>query len=162
MEWREGEGEKERKRVRLLRRFNGWSRQCCSSSEISSEDQVCQNTGYIRMFGDIALGLWLFSPAWDALKLTLQNGFVCPFVVMDPTNLGATIVVAQALCLTILDLSPTQKTCLFTDGNKASVSDDSVARRMFSNLFRTGVQVSNCEYLKKGREITGLTDGGFL
>ena len=81
-------------------------------------------------------------------------------MVIDPTNLGATIVVAQDLCLTIFNLSPTQKTCHFTDGNKASVSDDSVARRIFSNVFRTGV--SNCEYLTKGREITGLTDGGSL
>ena len=24
--------------------------------------------------------LWLFSPAWDAIKLTLQVGFICPFV----------------------------------------------------------------------------------
>ena len=30
--------------------------------------------------------------------------------------------VAQALCLSIFTLSPTQKTCLFTDGNKANVS----------------------------------------
>ena len=37
------------------------------------------------------------------------------------TNL-LTIVVAQALCLSIFNLSPTQKTCLFTDGNKANVS----------------------------------------
>ena len=65
--------------------------------------------------------LWLFYPALDAVKLTLQVGSICPFVVIDSTNLGATIVVAQALCLTIFNLSPTQKTCLFTDGNKASV-----------------------------------------
>ena len=65
--------------------------------------------------------LLLFSPAWDAVKLTLQVGFICPLVVIDTTNLGVTIVVAQALCLTIFNLSPTQKTCLFTDGNKASV-----------------------------------------
>ena len=62
--------------------------------------------------------LWLFPPAWDAVKLTLQVGFICPFVVIDPTDLGATFAVAQALCLTIFNLSPTQKTCLFTDGNK--------------------------------------------
>ena len=49
-------------------------------------------------------------------------GFICPFVVNDPTDLGATIVVAQALCLSIFNLSPTQKTCLFTYGNKANVS----------------------------------------
>ena len=42
--------------------------------------------------------IWLFSPAWDAVKLTLKVGFICPFVVDDPTDLGATIVVAQALC----------------------------------------------------------------
>ena len=67
--------------------------------------------------------IWLFSPAWDAIKLTLKVGFICPFVVDDPTYLGATIVVAHALCLPIFNLSPTQKTCLFTDCNKANVSD---------------------------------------
>ena len=45
------------------------------------------------MFWDIA---WLFSPAWDTIEVTLQVGFICPFVVIDPTYLGATIVVAQA------------------------------------------------------------------
>ena len=40
--------------------------------------------------------IWLFSPAWDAAKLTLKVGFICPFVVDDPSYLGATIVVAQA------------------------------------------------------------------
>ena len=33
----------------------------------------------------------------------------------------ATIAAAQALCWTIFNVSPTQNTCLFTDGNKASV-----------------------------------------
>ena len=41
--------------------------------------------------------IWLFSLAWDAVKLTLIVGFICPFVVNDPTNLGKTIVVAKAL-----------------------------------------------------------------
>ena len=44
-----------------------------------------------------------------------------------PTDLGATnsptIVVAQAWCLAIFNLSPTQNTCLFTDGNQASVCE---------------------------------------
>ena len=31
------------------------------------------------------------------------------------------IIVAQALCLTMSNLSPAQKACLFTDGNKSSV-----------------------------------------
>ena len=68
------------------------------------------------MFGAL---LWQFFPAF--IKITLKVGFICPFVVIDPTDLGATIVVAQALCLTIFNLSLTQNTCLFTDGNKASV-----------------------------------------
>ena len=38
----------------------------------------------------------------------------------DNPDLGAAIVVAQALCLTISNLSPTQKTCLSNDGYKAS------------------------------------------
>ena len=46
--------------------------------------------------------------------------FICPFVVIDPTDLGA-FVVAQALCLTIFNLSPMQNNYLFTDGNKANV-----------------------------------------
>ena len=46
----------------------------------------------------ICLGtfLWLFSPAWDAIELTLHVGFICPFVVIGPTDLGEIIVVAQA------------------------------------------------------------------
>ena len=83
----------------------------CSSSAASQ----------IQWWVPTVLFFWLFSSAWDAVQLTLQVGFICPFVVIDPTDLGATIVVAQALCLTIFNLSPTQKTCRFTDGNKASV-----------------------------------------
>ena len=64
---------------------------------IFSEDQVCYNTGYDCLFGAL---LSLFSPAWGAIKLTLKVGFMCPFVVIDPTDLGATIVIAQALFLT--------------------------------------------------------------
>jgi hypothetical protein len=30
--------------------------------------------------------IWLFSPAWDAVILTLDVGFFCPFVVIDPTD----------------------------------------------------------------------------
>ena len=41
----------------------------------------------------------------------------------DPTYFCVTIVVAQALCLTFFNLSPAQKTCLFTYGNKASVCE---------------------------------------
>ena len=47
--------------------------------------------------------------------------FICPVMVIDPTYLGATVVVARALCLTSYNLSLTQKTCLFTDGHQARV-----------------------------------------
>ena len=50
--------------------------------------------------------LWLFSLASDAVKVTLKVGFNYPFVAIDPTYFGVTIVVAQALCLTIFNLFP--------------------------------------------------------
>ena len=63
--------------------------------------------------------VWLFSPAWDAVNSPCQEvGFICPFVVIDPTDLGATTAIARNLlrdlCLTISYLSPTQNPCLFT------------------------------------------------
>jgi hypothetical protein len=30
--------------------------------------------------------VWLFSPAWDAVELTLEVGFIYPFAVIDPTE----------------------------------------------------------------------------
>ena len=60
--------------------------------------QLCLDTGYDRAFGAL---LWRFSPAWDAVELTLEVGLVCPFVVIDNTDIGSTIVVAEALCLTV-------------------------------------------------------------
>ena len=30
--------------------------------------------------------VWLFSPAWDAVALTLEAGGICPLVVIDPTD----------------------------------------------------------------------------
>ena len=92
---------------------------------ISCENQVIRTLDTIVCSGSL---VGLFSPAWDAVKLTLKAGFICPFVVDDPTDLGTTIVVAQALCLSIFNLSPPQKTCFFTDGNKANVSDDHVCQ----------------------------------
>ena len=59
--------------------------------------------------------LWLFSLASDAVKVTLKVGFNYPFVVIDPTYFGVTIVVAQALCLTIFNLFPTRNTFLYPD-----------------------------------------------
>ena len=83
------------------------------------------------IFVDYLVIIW----AWDAVKLTLKVGFICPFMVDDPTYLGETIVVAQALCLSIFNLSPTQKTCLFTDGNKANVSGDYLLVNFFLLIF---------------------------
>jgi fumarate reductase subunit D len=42
--------------------------------------------------------VWPFFPAWDAgaVILSLDVGFICPFVVIDPTDQGATKVVAPA------------------------------------------------------------------
>ena len=41
-----------------------------------------------------------FYSACNAVKVNLKVGFICPFVVIDSTNLRATIVVAQAVSLT--------------------------------------------------------------
>ena len=45
-----------------------------------------------------------------------EVGFICPFVVIDPTDLGATTAIARSFlqdqCLTISYLSPTQNPCL--------------------------------------------------
>ena len=43
-------------RARLLCRSNGGSRQCCSSSVISSEGELCLDTAYDLMFRGIASG----------------------------------------------------------------------------------------------------------
>ena len=61
-----------------------------------------------------------WNPPW---KLSSSVG-LCPFVVIDPTNLGAaTELLIKALCLSILNLSLTQNICLYTNANKASLSD---------------------------------------
>ena len=108
----------------------------CSSSAASQ----------IQWWVPTVLFFWLFSPAWDAVQLTLQVGFICPFVVIDPTDFGATIVVAQAVCLTIFNLSPTQKTCLFTDGNKSSVCVTPGTRFLCSHVTRPQLELGyECE-----------------
>ena len=43
-------------------------------------------------------------------------------MVIDPTYLGAITELFQALCLSIVILSPTRNTCLFADGYTASLS----------------------------------------
>ena len=46
---------------------------------------------FIRILDTIVCSetlLWLFSRVWDAIKITFQVGFMCPFVVIDPTDFG--------------------------------------------------------------------------
>ena len=64
---------------------------------------------FLRILGTILCLetlLWLFSPALDAVKLTLKVGSICPLVVIDPTNL-------PGLMLVHLQSIPEQNTCLF-------------------------------------------------
>ena len=57
----------------------------------------------------------LLRPLQPGMKLNLKGGFIIgPHVV-------TTMEVVQPVCLTIFNLSPTQKTCLYTNGNQASV-----------------------------------------
>ena len=57
----------------------------------------------------------------DVSEFILEVGLICPLVLIDPAYSGGTIVAVWALCLTTFNLSLTQNTCLFTDGNKACV-----------------------------------------
>ena len=109
----------------LLCIFHVDSRHCCSAFLISSQDQACFNTSglwilwalhflFIFMFGAL---LWLYLRPGTPLKSPPKVGFNSPFVFINTGNLGASILVAQTSCLTILNLSPTQKTCLLTNGN---------------------------------------------
>ena len=52
--------------------------------------RICSKEG--RGIRSYARGIaWaLLSLFWDSIKFTLEVGFVCPFVVFDPTDLSAT------------------------------------------------------------------------
>ena len=93
--------------------------------------------------------LWLFSPAWDTLKLTLQVGFICPFEVIDPTNLDMTIGAAQALCLTLPSSTYPQrrKPAFFTNGNKASVWISSHHGNTTQLSWSSAIETALCCYL---------------
>ena len=66
--------------------------------------------GFDSIFGAL---LRRFQPG---MKLNLKGGFI-----IGPNDLVTTIEVVQPVCLTIFNLSPTQKTCLYTNGNQAGV-----------------------------------------
>ena len=85
---------KENGQINVFRSSNGTSGfihhlifETCS--EISSEDQVCWNTGYDCMFGDIALAV-LSGPGRRSTHPASWVGFICPFVVIYPPDIGAT------------------------------------------------------------------------
>jgi hypothetical protein len=78
--------------TRLLRWFNGWFDETALLPLL-----LLKIRSVIRMLDTkVCSGalVWLLSPAWDAVILTLDVGFICPFVVIDPTDEGATTVVA--------------------------------------------------------------------
>ena len=55
---------------------------------------LCILSRFVRILDTIVCSgtlFWLFTLAWDIVKLTLKGGFICPFVVIDPTDLGATM-----------------------------------------------------------------------
>jgi hypothetical protein len=69
--------------TRLLRWFNG------RSDDAALLPLLLSKIRSVRMLDSIICSeplVWLFSPAWDAVILTLDVGFICPFVVIDPTE----------------------------------------------------------------------------
>ena len=70
------------------------------------------------MFGTI---IWLFSLVWDLFELPLEVGFTCIFVVTDTTDLGARIMFAKALCLSLLQPIPDAEYLPFYRFNNANV-----------------------------------------
>jgi hypothetical protein len=53
----------------------------------------------VRMLDKLGALIWLFSRAWDAVELTLGIGFFCSLKFIDPTDQGATTVVAPGRML---------------------------------------------------------------
>ena len=80
---------------------------CCADSIMGPHSAIflrfLLNIRSVRILDTIVHSrtlLWLFSQAWDAVELTLQVGFIYPFVVLDPTNLGAMLTKAEYLPFT--------------------------------------------------------------
>ncbi len=68
----------------------------------------------------LGASVWLFSPAWDAVELTLEVGGIYPFVVIDPTDQGATTVVAPGLMIDDF-LSSYNHSCSRTNDRRFSI-----------------------------------------
>ena len=60
---------------------------CFAGSILGSDDTVLLQADVSMLDKIVCLGplVWLFSPALDAVELTLKVCFTCPFVIMDPT-----------------------------------------------------------------------------
>ena len=72
-------------RSRLLRWFDG------GSDNTALLQSFLLRIGFVRIQDTIVTVFsrplaWLFSPAWDAVELTLEVGFIYPFIVIDPTD----------------------------------------------------------------------------
>jgi hypothetical protein len=70
-------------RTRLLRWFNG------GSDDAVLLPLLLLKVRSVRLLDTTVCSepmVWLFSPAWDAVILTLDVGFICPFVVIDTTD----------------------------------------------------------------------------
>ena len=78
-------------RTRLIRWFNG------GSDDTALLLLLLLKIKSVRMQDTIVCSeplVWLFSLAWDAVILTLDVGFICPFVGIDPTDKVAATLVA--------------------------------------------------------------------
>ena len=79
--------------------------QCCSCSAISSEDQVCWNTGYYCML-EILCWLILLGKFWpETLLNSLWKFFYLSFHGYWAADKGVKIVVVQDLCSPIFKIS---------------------------------------------------------
>jgi hypothetical protein len=70
-------------RALLLRWFNGGSDDTALLALFLLKIRSVRMLDTIVCSGQFA---WLFSPAWDAIKPTLEFGFICPFMVIDPND----------------------------------------------------------------------------
>ena len=127
-----------------------WVQTCSSSSAISFEDQVFQNTfirssvlsnirSYVRGQLDIALAVL---SCLGRRQLNLTVGFICPFVIIDPAYLGATTkLLYQALCLSMTPVRLLQvlcyihKTTIYVGHNLVSVFVSQAKQQVIQYFF---------------------------
>jgi hypothetical protein len=57
--------------------------------------------------------VWLFSPVWDAVKLTREFGFICPFVVIDPTDEATPVIAPGRMIDNILPIPDAESLPLY-------------------------------------------------